>query len=178
MLHSKAFHEVDRNGWTALHHALDSSSFCWRAYRAALQMLERVSPAVINLQTTGTQPCGYSCLHFACDGSGKGYTRVDLVRKLLRAMAEIDARDSKGNTPLLLASGVGVRDVCKVLVDAKANINATQSGGVGVLQKAAMSSGTTSEQLLEDGAPVLEWAPGNRTRTGVSDQRMARRMLS
>ena len=47
-------------------------------------------------------------LHFACDGSDKKFKgKLGLLKQLLERSADIDAKEAKGNTPLLVAAGQG-----------------------------------------------------------------------
>ena len=97
---------VDRNGWDPLHHACDSSTFCERGALAALDLIQQ-GDCDVNAATTGGRPPMYTALHFACDGSDKGFRRGEIVELLLVAGAEMEAKASHGNTPLLLAAASG-----------------------------------------------------------------------
>jgi ankyrin repeat protein len=161
---------VDGNGWSALHHAADASSYSWRAMEAALVLVEQTPPHVINAHTTGSQPSGYTCLHFACDGSDKKLARAGLVDSMLRRGASVDSRDDKGNTAFLLASATGVTDVVEVLVHAGADVNVKNDRGLGCMQSAKRCSGETTDWLLQAGvAPYGAWVPSVRQRTGEGD---------
>ena len=92
----------------------------------------------------GSQPRGYTCLHFACDGSDKQLTRNVRTRG-----------DAKDNTPLHLASGVGVNDIVRVLVEARADVNVTNSLKKGGWQKALGSSSETTLALRQASAPKI-----------------------
>ena len=99
------------NNWSPLHHAVDASSYSVRASLAAKQLIPLTPVEVINAQTTGSQPRGYTCLHFACDGSSRDYSRWGIAKILIAKKADLETQASKGNTPLLYASGVGITDV-------------------------------------------------------------------
>ena len=144
---------VDSAGWSALHHAIDSSSWTARAQKAAECLAKRTPIDILNTKTSGSQPCGYSCLHFACDGSDRDFLRRDLAQKLIEAKAELESRDSKGNTPLLLASGTGVSDLVKLLIASNAHVGATNNNGCGALQKALGHSLHVANILRRAGAP-------------------------
>ena len=139
-------------GWTALHHACDCSSWSTHAYNAALDLAQVTPVKLMNKGTEGTQPAGYTCLHFACDGSDKGFKRKDIVEKLLDNKAELEARDAKGNTPLLTAAGTGVSDLVKLLIDRRADVNAVNARGLGALQRAANHSSEVWGILNKAGA--------------------------
>ena len=137
--------------------------------------LVKITPAsVINTQTTGSQPRGYSCLHFACDGSDKTFRRGLLARALLEKRADIEARCAGGNTPLLLASGTGVSDTVRLLITARADVTAQNDRQMGALEKARGSSGDMEAVLTEAQAPMTEATSSGRTRTGISEQRQIR----
>ena len=58
--------QKDDNGWTPLHHALDSMTFSpMRAYSAAEALINATPEENLNEQTTGSQPTGFAPLHFA-----------------------------------------------------------------------------------------------------------------
>ena len=135
--------ECDKNGWTALHHACDSG-FSKRAFLAAQEILagrnfrgamhEKMQRA-LRLKTLGSQPSGFTALHFACDGATRGGDNQRLVHALILRQADIESKDSKGNTPLLKAAGQGLTDVCVYLIENNADVNATDNKGAGAVQK-------------------------------------------
>jgi len=92
----------DSNGFSPLHHALDACVYAVRAGKAAEQLIAHTPLEIINAQTTCHQPCwpnGYTCLHFACDGSDKYYLRRRLTAKLLDKKADLEIKTAnKDNT--------------------------------------------------------------------------------
>ena len=137
--------ETDANGWTALHHACDSG-FSKRAYLAAKDILDgrnfrdddmksKMKEALVS-KTKGWQPHGFSALHFACDGQSRDCDNTRLVEALLQRRADIECKDSKGNTPLLKAAGQGLVHVCELLLASRADVMATDDNGAGAVQKA------------------------------------------
>ena len=134
-------------------------------------LVEQTPPHVINAHTTGSQPSGYTCLHFACDGSDKKFARARLVEALLERGATVESRDDKGNTAFLLASGTGVTDVVQVLVHAKADVNVKNDRSLGCMQSAKRCSGSTADALAQAGVSEirLAWVPSARQRTGEGD---------
>jgi ankyrin repeat protein len=143
---------------------------------AALDLVDIAPLDTNNAQTTGSQPRGYSCLHFACDGSDKDFMHDVLVRALLRKSADLEAKDASDNTPFLTASGTGVADVVKVLINARADVTAKNKKRKGALQKAQGSSTDVATALSK--APVQTpqtfTTESGRTRTGVSESRQTR----
>ena len=171
---------MNEDGWSAAHHCFDGSSYSQRLYLAANHMVDIVPLRILDSPTTGHQPEGWTCLHFASDGSDRMLRRADLVRKLLGKMANIEARTASGQTPLLLATGTGVVDVVEVLLHARADHNATTyESGMGVFQKANGHSDSMVAVLLKHGINrPSESVNAVRRRTEDSDVRQARWVTS
>ena len=129
--------EFDINTWTPLHHAICSTTFSWRAARAARALIELTHIMYLNLQTTGSQPPGYTCLHMACDGSDRTNRRRSIVKLLLDKSVELELEDDKRNKPLLLACGAGVPDLVGMLLDAGANTDKRNKDNKGPWEKAS-----------------------------------------
>ena len=83
---------LDMDGWSALHCAADAGTYSVRAARAAEQLVPLTPADIINTKTTGSQPRGFTALHFACDGSDLGFCRVHLVGSLLEHRAELESQ--------------------------------------------------------------------------------------
>ena len=81
---------------------------------------------------------------------------VDVVRLLLEFRAEVDRReDAYGKTPLMAASEEGHEEVCRVLLDAGADVDASEEKGRCALYYACAHGHTSTAQLLLDhGADV------------------------
>ena len=60
--------QLDANGFSALHHAMDCSSFSWHATVAAWELIPATPMDIIMHHTTG-RPQGYNVVHFAAGGS-------------------------------------------------------------------------------------------------------------
>ena len=128
---SQAADELDDAGWSALHHAVDATSYCERAVDATWNLVAKTPARILNSGTTGSQPRGYTCLHFACDGSDRSYCRADVVRALVAHRADLENRTDKGNTPFLLACGTGVTDIVNAMVESGADVNTVSDCQVG-----------------------------------------------
>ena len=132
---------------------------------------------ILNSQTWGKRPEGYTCLHFAAEGSDKSYNRLHLVQKLLEWRAEVDARNAKGNTALMLASGTGVVDIQWVLIEHGANPEVLNDRDLTAVQAAMGSSGSATRLLLNLGhKPPKRLVPSAKQRAGVGAARRVRRM--
>ena len=173
----KATHDLDSLRWSALHHAVDCSTFCVRAMYAAKDLVGKTPVDVINTHTTSEvrMPSGSTCLHLACDASDRDFQRNNLVRALLRRRADVDPRDDKGNTPLLVAAGVGVVDIAERLMLAGADKTAENDNGANARNKAAGSS-THMRRTLEHFRcpPPNEDVGSGKTRSTISIARQAR----
>ncbi len=92
-------------------------------------------------------------LHYAAE---KGHPEV--VKSLIGMGSDPNAKDTKGNTPLILSARWGngkSAEVAQVLLEHKANINATANNGETALHAAARSSKPKTELvrlLLKNGA--------------------------
>ena len=105
------------------------------------------------------------------------YERARLVRALVERHANVEARTTTGNTPLLLASGTGVVDTIEQLLDCGADVNAKNNRGLGAYQNASQCSRSAKTALKEYGAwEPSRWVPSASQRSGVSSSRAARWM--
>ena len=141
----------DNMGWSPLHHACDASSWSWRAQKSAMGLIEMTPPWIINARTTGSWPSGATCLHLAAEGSDKLAERSFVVRKLLEWGAEVDKKNAKGNTALLLASATGVTDIMTALLHHGADPKVLNDRDLSVYQAAMQCSGSSTQMLEERG---------------------------
>lgn len=166
---------MDSNGWSPLHHSIDATTYSWRAVEASKALIEVTPTEIMNKKTLGDRPNGNTCLHLCCDASDDGFSRPALATDLILRKADLEARDSGGNTPFLLAAGSGVSAMIKMLISAKADVNATNHRGCGAFQRASLSSGEVETILLQAGlTPPSERAPSGRHRIGQSASRQTR----
>lgn len=133
-----------------------------------MDLAPRTPVDVINTRTM-RKPCmpgGYTCLHFAADGSDRSFDRRHLCKLLIDKRAIIDARADGGNTPYLLASGTGVDDVVGVLLSAGAQKNALNDKGASGASKSKGSSSSVYETLNKASVVTPKAKPeSGRTRT-------------
>ena len=108
--------DLDSTWRSPLHHACDHSSYSWRISVAALQLAECSTIGVINTYNIGWATY-YTPLLYVCDGVDRGAYRCGIVAKLIECIADVEARGQRGNTPFLLAVGVGFTTMLRVLLD-------------------------------------------------------------
>ena len=156
---------------------MDATSYSERAREATFKLIP-VTPAwILNSGTTGSQPRGYTCLHFACDGSDRSFCRAGVVRMLVKRKADLEKRTHTGNTPFLLACGTGVTDIVNALVESGADVNVVNDRGVGGYQSAHQSSSTTRQALESHGVvQPKRKGPSARQYHGVSESRHTRHL--
>ncbi|KAF4878470.1 Vegetative incompatibility protein HET-E-1 [Colletotrichum siamense] len=78
------------------------------------------------------------------------YGRVEIMRLLLDANADLEAEDVNGETPLTMAASKGHDGVLQLLIDRKANIEATGRNGSTPLAVAAYEGHVRISRLLLD----------------------------
>jgi ankyrin repeat protein len=95
-------------------------------------------------------PDGTTALHWAVYNDD-----VQLVQRLIRARARVDARNEFGSTPIAEAANVGNAAVIRALLDAGADANARGADGETPLMVVARSSNVDAARvLIERGADV------------------------
>ncbi|XP_076435310.1 uncharacterized protein LOC143275219 [Babylonia areolata] len=103
---------------------------------------------------TSTTGEGSTALHFACKCPSHTAS-ADITCLLLRAGADVNAKDSTKNTPLMWAVERGHADTAKMLLEHGADVNAKDSAGHTPLWCAVRGGHTnTSKLLMEHGADV------------------------
>lgn len=103
----------DGYGNTALHFVVSSTYKCFCSFNS--KMMEVLLPLGANVDELNDD--GSTPLHHAVQSSGC----APKVVALLKAGANVNARDSIRNTPLILAGWNSQANVVKILLDAKAD---------------------------------------------------------
>ena len=174
----RSISDFDANGWSAVHHAVDSMTFSARAEHAARVLAMCTPVSVLDAKTTGTRPAGFTVLHLLCDGSDVNFSKASVVELLLARKVDMEAKDPKGNTALLMAAATGLTDVCDVLLDSGADKDVYNDNGHGVWQKGYDCSKTFGKHLLKRGCPKWWSYNSGRTREGDGQGRMCRHAMT
>ena len=135
----------DGDGWLPLHHAIQATVYWSQGIRVCRGLINRMSSDRLRAKTTGGRPAGYTALHLACNGSDRLFERHIIVDMLLKRQAEVNARDDGGRTPLHHAAGTGVVEQAKLLVAARADLNAVDNAGKNAIDKSWGSSGSMTK---------------------------------
>ena len=134
---------------------------------------------IINTATKPNKPgwpSGFTCLHFASDGSDHSRMRVDFIHSLVQRKADLEAR-TKGsyNTPWTLANGQGAGDISRALVKAGADttaINGRQKGAREMAKDCSSSlASSLKRQRVED---TISGRSGRTRQTDAAPSRQIR----
>ena len=171
----QAVDELDSSGRSALHHACDWSSCCWRAMAAAKQLAIITPAEIINSPIGSRKAFMWTCLHLTCDGSDKGFQRANLCQLLIDRRADLELHDDKGNTPWLVGVGTGAVDTMRVLLRNNVNTRACNNDGTGARQKCQGSS-TEMRKLVEstDAPETNTVRPPRQRGDHINDSRRSR----
>lgn len=162
----------DCNGWYPVTHAVDASTYCYRAYFAAMALVKQHMAKgehwILYQTTKGLRPNGWTLLHMACDGSDKGYQRHDLVNLLLFSGIDVNSETPKGQTPYLLASASGCVSCADMLDRWYANPYIQPFGKAGAYQRAWCSSSQMADYLRKKhpGLRSVPWVYGGEPPKG------------
>jgi len=123
--------------------------------------------SIDNRLTRAVNKDGWTPLHLAAH-----YGHLDVVETLLANNADVHARsqNSMRNQPLHAAAAGRAAGVCRILLDAGADVNATQAGGYTPLHAAAQNGQRELvELLLARGADVGARTDGGATALSLAE---------
>ena len=148
-------------GFTPLHEAVSTlprrHTRGHRHPEELVRLLEGLAPAEVNAPLRNpTHQAGRTPLHYAAWGRGPG-----IIRLLLDGGARVDARDSRGRTPLLQAWSL---EIFRTLRAAGADVRAQADDGYTVLHRAALVADASAVEALI----VAGLDPNARTDSGIT----------
>ena len=133
--------QTDENGWTALHHAVQTMVYWELGFRVVAGLMSMMPTTWLRAKTWGGRPPSVTALHLAANGSDTAMRKGDLVRLLIEHEADVDAVDDQGRTPFHFAAGTGVVDVAWALVVAGCDVNRVSTDGRNAADRCKGSSG-------------------------------------
>eukprot|EP01130_Rhizamoeba_saxonica_P015245 TRINITY_DN6799_c0_g1_i1.p1 TRINITY_DN6799_c0_g1~~TRINITY_DN6799_c0_g1_i1.p1 ORF type:complete len:493 (-),score=101.55 TRINITY_DN6799_c0_g1_i1:334-1758(-) len=102
---------------------------------------------------------GFTALHWICS-----YARGDHLQQATESVKilckdpriQVNTKDNKGNTPLVVASSIGAVQIMEILVEQGANLNLATLGGSTALHAACALGQTEAAEFLLDAAAWIE----------------------
>jgi hypothetical protein len=146
---------ADDEGWTALHHAMQTTVHWKKAYRVVRGLLPQMDRQWLRAKTSGGRPQGWTALHLAANGSDVMLKRSHLIALLIEHEADVNCRDEKGRTPFLHAAATGCVDSAKALSQGGADEQAVNNDGRNAADLCLHSSGLMTRCLLLRGVVSL-----------------------
>lgn len=130
---------------------------------AALGYVDRLRERLLDdpAAATAFSPDGYTALHFAAF-----FGKADAARMLLEHGASVDVytRNPFANQPLHAAAAGRHIEVCRILLAADADVNATQHGGFAPLHESAQAGDVElTELFLSAGADPVALSDAGET---------------
>ena len=121
--------DVDVNGWTLLHHAAAESQHNRGMLDVIRSLLWAVPTEFIDQKTHGGTPRGWAALSLVCNARDNTNARAEIAQLLVEKRADVDVRNPHGATPLMAACACGNWSAVRVLLDAGADVFATNERG-------------------------------------------------
>lgn len=114
--------------------------------------------------TLSNGPSAPRCQYGDCLTAAARCKRPDIVRVLICRGSDVNVQGGAAGTPLQAAALAGCCDSINLLLDAGADINASQSGMYGTAIQAAVAYGKLEvyELLIERGADINRLGPGSK----------------
>jgi len=120
---------VDCNGWTLLHHAAVQSQHQRCMLDVIGGLLWAVPAEFIDMTTHGGTPRGWAALSLVCNARDVANVRAQIAQLLVDKRADVNVRNPHGATPLMAACACGNWSAVRVLLDAGADVFATNERG-------------------------------------------------
>ena len=120
---------VDVSGWTLLHHAAAESQHNRGMLDVIHSMLWAVPTELIDQKTHGGTPRGWAALSLVCNARDFANVRAQIAQLLVDKRADVNVRNPHGATPLIAACACGNWSAVRVLLDAGADVFATNERG-------------------------------------------------
>ena len=123
--------------------------------RALTQNIETLKTLVNKTNITSRDSAGNTPLHLAI----KRNSSMDVIRYLLDCGADIDARNSDGDSVLYIAVENNAKEVGEILISRGANVYSTNTSNYSPLRLAMTTGGATQDWVL--GSTVIDGDDGN-----------------
>ena len=120
---------VDSEGWTLIHHAAVQSQHQRGMLDVIRGLLWAGPDEFINQKTHAGTPAGWSALSLVSNARDGANERAEIARFLVDQRADVDVRSPSGTTPLMAACACGNWSAVHVLLDAGADVFATNERG-------------------------------------------------
>jgi hypothetical protein len=143
----ESVNDVDDNGWTPLHHAMQSTVHWVEGHRVCRGLMQMMDVARLGAKTTGGRMVGWTVVHMAANGSDCQLQRANLLQELLQRGVDPEVLDEKGRTPFLVCAGSGAVDTARVLSQAGVNVHAVAADGRNAADRCLQSSGEMKRWL-------------------------------
>ena len=122
-------HAVDFNGWTLLHHAASQSQHSRGMFEVIRGLLRVMPTELVDQKTHGGTSAGWAALSLLSNARDAANERAEIARSLVERRADLEARNPHGATPLMAACACGNWSAVRVLLDAGADVFATNDRG-------------------------------------------------
>lgn len=136
------------DGWTALHHAVDTRSIC--ALQLLLEKKAEVNQAAVDQQTALHVVSSHKAGREPFVSPIAQTENEAIIQMLFDAKANVDLADKSGRTALMYAASCGYEDVLRQLLAAGADMSQGDSVGMTPLHKAAETGHLSIVDLLLD----------------------------
>ena len=120
---------VGVSGWTLPHHAAAESQHNRGMLDVIRGLLWAVPTEFIDQKTHGGTPRGWAALSLVCNARDNTNARAEIAQLLVEKRADLDVRNPHGATPLMAACVCGNWSAVRVLLDARADVFATNDRG-------------------------------------------------